>query len=202
METRNISLTLEKAKEWYNSGNEALREAALQAYTGEELKAIPFENIKTFKDAAKAIGADPQVLLDYIGKLKSSRNGKHIAAIYKLDIIRQALNGDWKPSLTKEDIYYPWIRFYLPNEIPANSRVIGEFRSEDQNYLLAGRCGACRSSDGLGHFYSRYGCGDSYANLGLLCCKSSEIAQHMSEYFGREIFDACYSQYFGLYEWL
>lgn len=36
MITRNISLTLEKAKEWYNSDSAELKEVALQAYTKEE----------------------------------------------------------------------------------------------------------------------------------------------------------------------
>ena len=35
MESRNIALTLEKAKEWYNSGSSDLKEVALQAYTEE-----------------------------------------------------------------------------------------------------------------------------------------------------------------------
>lgn len=36
MESRNITLTLDKAKEWYKQGGE-LKEVALQAYTEEEL---------------------------------------------------------------------------------------------------------------------------------------------------------------------
>ena len=31
MKERNITITLEKAKEWYNSGNDSLKEVALQA---------------------------------------------------------------------------------------------------------------------------------------------------------------------------
>lgn len=39
-EERNVTLTLEKAKEWYNKGGE-LREIALQAFSKEELKPLP-----------------------------------------------------------------------------------------------------------------------------------------------------------------
>ena len=39
-EERNITLTLEKAKEWYKKGGE-LREIALQAYSKEELDSLP-----------------------------------------------------------------------------------------------------------------------------------------------------------------
>ena len=37
MEKRNITITLEKAVEWYNSGNDSLKEVALQAFSRDEL---------------------------------------------------------------------------------------------------------------------------------------------------------------------
>ena len=39
-EERNITLTLDKAKEWYNKGGE-LKEIALQAFTEKELNPLP-----------------------------------------------------------------------------------------------------------------------------------------------------------------
>lgn len=50
MEKRNITITIEKAKEWYNSGNEALKEAALQAFEEKEL-IFNYGDITTFKKA-------------------------------------------------------------------------------------------------------------------------------------------------------
>lgn len=38
MEKRNISISLEKAKEWYEGGNITLKQLALEAYSEEELK--------------------------------------------------------------------------------------------------------------------------------------------------------------------
>ena len=37
---RNVSITLEKAQEWYNSGNDSLKEIALQAFNENELKIV------------------------------------------------------------------------------------------------------------------------------------------------------------------
>lgn len=48
MEKRNVTVTLEKAKEWYNSNNESLKEIALQAFSRDEIM-LDFENI-TSKD--------------------------------------------------------------------------------------------------------------------------------------------------------
>lgn len=202
METRNVTLTLEKAKEFYNSGNEALKEVALQAFTVEELKSINFRSIKTFEDACKALGMDQEDVECDINRLSQveGRLDNHLIAVYKLDIIRKALNGDWKPEMTSGRIYYCWVRFYLPNKKPSNMKTIAALRVNGQKYLLVGGFGDCGSYGGLGSFSSGSGYGYSDADLGLLGCKSREIAQYMSEQFGKIIFDACYAQYIGTYE--
>ena len=47
MKERNVTITLEKAQEWYNSGNDSLKEIALQAFNENELK-FDFRNINSF----------------------------------------------------------------------------------------------------------------------------------------------------------
>ena len=49
METRNIAITIKKAKEWYYSSNQSLKEVALQAFSKEELEAIHFSKITCLK---------------------------------------------------------------------------------------------------------------------------------------------------------
>lgn len=51
MKERNITITLEKAREWYNSGNATLKEVALQAFNKNELNEFDFTRIRTFEDA-------------------------------------------------------------------------------------------------------------------------------------------------------
>lgn len=205
METRNVTLTLQKAKEFYNSGNAALKEVALQAFTKEELTTPKYTDIKTFEDACKALGMDMSKVEWDLSNLTCLEGGlgEHLTAIYKLDIIRKALNGaDWKPKMTEGDIYYGWVRFYKKSSnVPSDKKIIGNFIADGQKYLLVGGFGDCRCSVGLGSFDSGYGYGSSNAHLGLLCCKSAEIAQYMSEQFGKIIFDACYAQHIGAYKW-
>lgn len=50
---RNITITLDKAIEWYNGDNETLKELALEAFTKKEL--YSFRNIKTFEDACNIL---------------------------------------------------------------------------------------------------------------------------------------------------
>lgn len=206
METRNVTLTLQKAKEFYNSGNAALKEVALQAFTKEELTTPKYTDIKTFEDACKALGIDLNDVDYDLGCLSGVEGGlgDHLTAIYKLDIIRKALNGaDWKPKMAEGTIYYGWVRFYKKScNVPSDKKIIGNFIADGQKYLLVGGFRGCGCFDGLGYFYSRYEYGYSYAYLGLLCCKSAEIAQYMSEQFGKIIFDACYAHHVGSYKWL
>lgn len=202
METRNVTLTLEKAKEFYNSGNAALKEVALQAFTKEELTTPNYTDIRTFEDACKVLGMNMghvEYDLGILGCLEGSL-GDHLTAIYKLDIIRKALNGaDWKPKMTEGDIYYGWVRFYKKSsDVPSNKKIIGRFIADGQEYFLVGGFW----SVGLGHFASMCGYGYMVAAFGLLCCKSIDIAKYMSEQFGKIIFDACYAHHIGSYQWI
>lgn len=207
METRNVTLTLQKAKEFYNSGNAALKEVALQAFTQEELTTPKYTDIKTFEDACAAIGLPMYKANAYIKAILLKDEvgmGQHLVAIYKLDIIRKALNGaDWKPKMDEGDIYYGWVRLYKrSSNIPSDKKTIGNFIADGKKYLLVGGFWDCIYYAGLSGFSSRYRYGSSSAGLGLLCCKSAEIAKYMSEQFGKIIFDACYAHHVGSYKWL
>lgn len=206
METRNVTLTLQKAKEFYNSGNAALKEVALQAFNQEELTISKYTDIKTFEDACKALGMD-------INKVESDLNnltclegglGEHLRAIYKLDIIGKALNGaDWEPKMTEGHIYYGWARFYKKSsDVPSDKKIIGKFIADGQKYLLVGGFVETKYFGGLGYVHPWYGYGTSVAAFGLLYCKNAEIAKYMSEQFGKIIFDACYAHHVGSYQWV
>ena len=209
METRNVPLTLEKAKEFYNSGNTALREAALQAFTLEELETFKFTDITAFGDAVKALGLNncnvQKDLEKFNNYIFEGNTSEHLKAIYKLDIIRKALNKDWNPKMAEDSIYYPLVRLYpagnrAKEAARNNSWAVKEtFKANGKKYSMVG--GDCRRCDyGLSRFGLGYG--DIYTSIGLLGCKSKEIAEHMSRYFAKEIFEATYAQHIGAYEWL
>lgn len=198
METRNVQVSLATAREWYKSGNKALKEVTLQAFTEEELKGVSYKEILDFKDACDALGLCYKDELATIKKLKAI--SAHTAAIYGLDIVRKALNGGEIPSLVSGSVYYPWVRFYPTNNKPdsdtlrRNGYVLADkFTHAGKSYILVG--GDC-------NYYCSYGVGafggddgGVSANAGLLCCKSREIAQHMSKHFAKLIFEAVYAQY-------
>lgn len=208
MESRNIALTLKKAKEWYNSGSADLREVALQAYTEEELKTPEWQNIKTFEDACYELAMHPYTVvnqniraIEQSGIEDSMKN--HLIAVYKLDIIRKALNKGWKPSLVQGNVYYPYIRFYPAGQKAReaafrNNWKLGEsFIADGKKYTFV--CGDFDYCTGGG--LSCLGCeyGGIHPHLSLLGCKSREIAEHMSRYFSKEIFEATYAHHVGTY---
>ena len=209
METRNVTLTLQKAKEFYNSGNAALKEVALQAFTKEELTTSKYTDIKTFEDACLALGMNINKVARDLNNLTCLEGGlgEHLRAIYKLDIIRKALNGtDWKPSLVQGSVYYPYVRICPAGQeareaVSNNNLKLSEsFKADGQKYTLVS--GDCSYYDSYGLANSGYRFGEVQPYLGLLGCKSREIAEHMSRYFSKEIFEATYAQHIGMYEWV
>ena len=120
METhKTIDVSLNEAKEWYNSGNEKLKELALKCFPLRKLNAHNFENIKTFEDAVNELGKDIDHANFIVNILK--HQSKASAAMYKLNIVRKALNLGQDLHLTKnpEDsqIYYPYNLFVTENSI-------------------------------------------------------------------------------------
>lgn len=65
MDKRIVKVSLQKAREWYNSNNEGLKEIALQAFPEKELVCKSFRDIKTFQDALKYL-KDNNICEDHI----------------------------------------------------------------------------------------------------------------------------------------
>lgn len=201
---RNIKITLEKAKEWYNSNNESLKDIALQAFSEKELTAFDdFTRIRTFEDACKALGLNFDDIVDTIANIIIFGHSKASAAMFKLNIIRKAINLGQDLSLTKNpkdsQIYQPCNPFvtksstYYDKEVNLGKmEVIGKIKSEGEEYLVLGGGASTGGMDGFGRLYTNIGVGFAYAAFGFLGCASKEIAQHFGKYFGMTITEAKY----------
>ena len=200
MKERNVTVTLNKAKEWFNSGNATLKEVALQAFNKDELE-YSFRDITSFKKACEALG------LNYDDMFYITENiatiSKASAAMFKLNIIRKALNLGQDLHLTKDPensyIYYPYNPFvtksstYYKSDINSGKmEVIGKIKSEGEEYNVLGGSTTLSINAGLGSFYSYSGIGHAYAVVGFLGCANKEIAQHLGKYFGMLITEAKY----------
>ena len=203
MKERNVTVTLDKAKEWFNSNNETLKELALQAFSEEELTAFDFTKIKTFEDALTALGYKESTKVYIRNTINDiSMYSRASAAMSKLNIIRKALNLGQDLYLTKDPedsyIYYPYNLFVIKSSTYYNSdinsgkmEVIGKIKSEGKEYNVLGG-GAHNGGDaGLGCFGSDFGVGTAGA-VGFLGCANKEIAKHLGKYFGMLITEAKY----------
>lgn len=200
MEKRNITVTLNKAKEWFNSGNATLKEIALQAFDKNELT-YNFKNITTFKKACEALGLNYNAMFHITKSIATI--SKASAAMLKLNIIRKALNLGQDLHLTKNPkdsyIYYPYNPFitksstYCKSEINSGKmEVIGKIKSEGEEYNVLCGYATLGVNTALGGFtfYDEVGFAD--ASIGFLGCASKEIAQHFGKYFGMLITEAKY----------
>lgn len=119
MEKRNLKVDLNTAKEWYKSGNEVLKELALQVFTEEELTfnfaklvnpKIMLPVLHTFDHVGRAAALEKlQILADYFntyrnnGKRQLNVNGYFLAGIE---------NGEYK--ISKHDtVRYPGVVYFL-----------------------------------------------------------------------------------------
>ena len=104
METRNISVTLEQAREWYNSGNATLRTLALNAYTKDELE-LSYNLIES--------KVDHQVCVcSYIPR----GEGRKFQVLAKLAIIAKYYNKDWERTIYNTG-------YFISNHSPGNGPV-------------------------------------------------------------------------------
>ena len=201
MKARNITITIDKAREWFHSGDEALKKVALQVFSKDEL-VCDFRSITTFKKACEVLGFDYTTTVSAVENI--AYYSKSSAAMFKLNIIREALNLGCGLSLTEDPrgsyIYYPLNPFafnsssYYEGELNSGKmEVIGKIKSEGEVYNVLGGSATSGSDGGLGSFCFGDGVGFAYANFGFLGCATKEIAKHFGKYFGMLITEAKYA---------
>ena len=194
-------VTLDEARELYNSHNKTLKELALKCFPENELSENYFSEVKSFEDAMTVLGMSVDDGNAIVSTIKET--SKASAAMYKLNIIRKALNLGQDLHLTKnpEDsyIYYPYNPFvtksstYYDDDLSSGEQeVIGKINSEGKEYNILGGVASNGGIAGLGSFYSNHGVGLANATIGFIGCASEEIASHFGKYFGMLITEAKY----------
>ena len=151
--------------------------------------------IKTYEDAR-----------DYLGYLFNSEihYTESVKALAKLQTILDALNEKHKFNLLTGAVWYPWVRFFRMKSVPKDAEVIGHFSYQGEKFALVGGRANIGGLAGLGCFNSSYGVGFAGSFVGMLACKSEEIAEYVSTQFGKLVFEACFARHFnvGEFKWL
>lgn len=151
--------------------------------------------IKTYEDARDYLGYVVRDAVNY---------NESVNSLAKLQTILDALNEKHKFNLLTGTVWYPWVRFFRMKSVPKDAEVIGHFRYQGEKFALVGGRAFYGGSAGLGCFSSYGVVGHASSDVGMLACKSEEIAKYVSTQFGKLVFDACFARHFEgrEFEWL
>ena len=109
-------------------------------------------------------------------------------------IVVAALTNNEKRHLTAGDKWYPVIQFCRPKDKSncCGNVLIGTIESEGERYSVVGNSARCGSCTGIGSFALFYGVSNSLTDTSFRSVSSKEIAEHISTYFGRLLFEIHY----------
>nr|DAJ12591.1 MAG TPA: hypothetical protein [Bacteriophage sp.] len=186
MEKRTIEISLEDAKKWYKSGNKTLRTLVQSVFTESELN-TNYKNITCVRDAAEALGLDWS---DISGKAYDlAKISKASSAMFKLNIVRQALHLCCKLKFDKGNVYYPFNPLVTQPE-RYSSTVVGKVKYKDTIYFVLFEYTNLGANYGISGFTARDKMASANAQSSFLGCANKEIAEHFGKYFGALITEA------------
>ena len=173
--SKNIQIQQENVLNAYKNASDEQKELLEHLFGREVFKPVDVkERIKTFADAAKAVGIeDPEEWESGYSDVEPD-----ILAYFKLRIITKALNEGWEPKfIPGEYRWAPYFLLYTKEEIEkmnAETRARVVSRSYDSAY----------SGGGVSFAYAFFDSACVYANIGSrLAFKSEELAEYAGKQF-------------------
>lgn len=203
MDKRNVQIDLNTAKEWYNGDDESLKEIALQAFSEDELFEPHWIKIKTFEDAYDYL-YNHNLYTELLDEFDCAQGDSYTELICEYRIIVAALTNNKKRYIDKEIYYYPVVQFCKSGceKNCYGDQIIGTIKSNEKEWsVISGRV------DNGGTFgplclYSDGSLSYSWFPVGFLAVESIDIANHISKYFGKLVFDIKAGGMNMDYEWI
>lgn len=197
MKNGTAHISLDIARIMYETNNEELKKVALEVYDEDELIGN-FRQILSFDDACDALDIHYGNALKILEEIEIASMAS--VAMFKLNIIRKALNMKYELSITKNcytnegerlALYYPYVSILPDDNKVYNENVIGKIRTDDEDFIVFGGYYHISRYGNLSNFYD----GRAYtdANIGFLGCATKEIASYFSRRFGMLIVQAQYA---------
>ena len=114
--------------------------------------------------------------------------------IARYRIVVAALTNNEKRSLITGEKWYPVVQFCRPKDKSncCGNVLIGTIESEGERYSVVGNSARCGSCTGIGSFALFYGVSNSLTDTSFRSVSSKEIAEHISTYFARLLFEIHY----------
>lgn len=153
-----------------------------------------WKHITTFEDALFYVRNHLPECEDLLISYNKTISGSYEHSVVCYRIVVAALTNNEKRHLTTGDKWYPVVQFCRPKDKRNcwGDVLIGTIESEGEKYSVVGGGAYGGTHAGLGAFGSLYGVSDSYTYVGFRSVSSKEIAEHISTYFGKLLFDVHY----------
>lgn len=160
------------------------------------IKYVPDEpywkKITTFQDAFHYVYNYLPDCGDLIESYNNTIPGSFEYNVVCYRIVVAALTNNEKRSLTAGEKWYPVVQFCRPKDKSncCGNVLIGTIESEGERYSVVGDSARYGSCTGLGSFALSYS--NSLTDISFRSVPSKEIAEHISTYFGRLLFEVYY----------
>ena len=170
---------------------------------GNQIKYVDVEHwksIKTFDDALDYC-CDHSSLSDFAIAYKTTGTD-YEEKVAQLRLIIAALTNNEKLSLTNGSVYYPALQLYKADYSGSiiGKDIIGTIITEGEKYIVASITAHTTCLQGLGEFTSN--CPFSSVSIGInIGMPSKEIADHLTKYFGKLLFEVMYGMCNCEWEW-
>lgn len=159
------------------------------------------ERVKTLDDAIKIAKKSYPELYK---KWENADSDSYEENLYAYRMVVAVLTNNEKNHLVSGDRYIPYVDFCDPGKEKncGGKTIVGYIESEGRKFTVVGGLAYYGGAAGLGSFASRYGVSGSYSYVGFRSVSSRKIAEHISKYFGRLVFDLMYGESNCDYKWI
>ena len=161
-----------------------------------------WKSIKTFDDALHYCYDYPP--LNQFVEEYDLAGTNYAVSVAKLRLIIAALTNNEKLSLTSGTVYYPALQFYkadYPGLVTGSKDILGTIITEGKRYVVASNTAHTTCLQGLGDFPPD--CHFSSVSIGInIGMPSKEIADHLTKYFGKLLFEVMYGMCNCEWEWV
>lgn len=166
-------------------------------WDGNKIVFVPkddWREIKTIQDAICYIEDNLPECRHLITEYRKAADGDYNEKVAAYRIVVAALTRNEKRHLTTGEVWFPVVQFCRPKDKDNcwGNVVVGTIKSEGEKYLVVGGDANYGAYAGLGLFNSHLGVSHSYTYFGFRSVSSKEVAEHISKYFGKLLFEVHY----------
>lgn len=184
--------------------NNQIKFVDVESLNVEPLNVEPhWKSIKTFIDAFWYC-VNHRNLSKYIYNYDNIVKNTYEKSVSKLRLIIAALTNNEKLSLVEGNLYFPIVQFCSEHNIDRcyGNKIIGKIKTKGKEYVVVGGYALDGSTTGLGYIHSNYDFTYAHSYVSYLQVSSKEIAEHLSTYFGKLIFEVMYGGSNCEWEWV